>query len=260
MKSKSITGQNAYLFAWNSKPDQFDDYTECLAKVEKKGTCNLVWRCNTVKIRPGDRVFLMKLGKFPKGIIGSGKAITYPDRGRISIQLDTLLNPNEKILDIAYLQKGRLAQQNWTPQMNGISIRNDLVQKLEEKWTDYLQKQRQASYSSDTITAVKTYLEGMANQVIQKKYERNPKARIACLQHYGFSCSVCGFNFEEQYGSLGKYFIHVHHIIPISMIGKQYIINPVKDLRPVCPNCHAMLHKREPQLTIEELKKIKKRR
>ena len=50
-------------------------------------------------------------------------------------------------------------------------------------------------------------------------------------------------DFENMYGELGKGFIHVHHIVPISMIGKEYKIDPIKDLVPVCPNCHAMLHR-----------------
>lgn len=49
-------------------------------------------------------------------------------------------------------------------------------------------------------------------------------------------------NFEKFYGKLGKHFIHVHHIIPLKDINEEYIVNPIKDLIPVCPNCHAMLH------------------
>jgi hypothetical protein len=71
---KINSGPKAYLFAWNSRPERFDGYKKYIERIEKKGTCNLFWRCDTVKIQPGDRVFIMKLGKFPKGIIGSGKA------------------------------------------------------------------------------------------------------------------------------------------------------------------------------------------
>ena len=49
-------------------------------------------------------------------------------------------------------------------------------------------------------------------------------------------------------------FIHIHHVIDISIIGKEYEINPKNDLVPVCPNCHAMLHKQKPALSVEELK------
>ena len=59
--------------------------------------------------------------------------------------------------------------------------------------------------------------------------------------------------FESIYGDIGKHFIHVHHIIPLSSIDETYILDPVKDLRPVCPNCHAMLHKRVPPFSIDEL-------
>ena len=203
-------------------------------------------------------MFLIKLGKQPKGIIGSGIALTVPTDGGIDIKLDTLLNSDKNILNITSLQEGYLSEQNWTPQLNGISIKTGLVQTLEVKWSDFLRKQGKVydlSISTTTSTQ-ETYIEGAVNQVLQTRYERNPQARVDCLKHYGFSCSVCDFNFEKHYGRLGKSFIHVHHLIPIAIIGKEYKINPIEDLRPVCPNCHAMLHKRDPQLTIEELKEL----
>lgn len=61
-------------------------------------------------------------------------------------------------------------------------------------------------------------------------------------------------NFEERYGEIGKGFIHVHHEVEISTIGEDYEIDPIDDLKPVCPNCHAMLHKRKPAYSIDELK------
>lgn len=85
-------------------------------------------------------------------------------------------------------------------------------------------------------------------------YERSSEARRACIAHYGCRCFACGFSFEDFYGSLGRNFIHVHHLIPISSIGEEYRIDPIKDLRPLCPNCHAMIHRRVPHITIEELK------
>lgn len=53
-------------------------------------------------------------------------------------------------------------------------------------------------------------------------------------------------------------FIHVHHINQISDIGKEYEVDPIKDLIPVCPNCHAMIHSKRPAFTIEEIKEIRK--
>jgi len=66
----------------------------------------------------------------------------------------------------------------------------------------------------------------------------------------------CGFNFEVAYGPLGEDFIHVHHIVPIGTVGAEYSVDPVKDLIPVCPNCHAMIHRVNPPLVIEQLKEI----
>ena len=76
-----------------------------------------------------------------------------------------------------------------------------------------------------------------------------------CLEHSGFACVVCGFLFEEQYGEIGKDFIHVHHLNPVSATGT-IRTNPIEDLRPVCPNCHSMLHKKNPPIGIEELKSM----
>ncbi len=65
-----------------------------------------------------------------------------------------------------------------------------------------------------------------------------------------------GFNFRKYYGPTGKNFIHVHHLKPLSEVKDEYEVNPEEDLRPVCPNCHAMLHKKNPLYEIEELKKL----
>lgn len=97
------------------------------------------------------------------------------------------------------------------------------------------------------------FLEGAMVQITINAYERNPAARRACIEHYGCHCQICGFNFEEQWGDLGKDFIHVHHLKEISSIGEEYEIVPIKDLVPVCPNCHAIFHRRKPALSLEEV-------
>lgn len=99
-------------------------------------------------------------------------------------------------------------------------------------------------------------IEGAKKQVTVNIYERDPRARAKCIEKYGYICSVCKFDFKIKYGDIGKDFIHVHHLKQLSEIKEAYEINPIKDLRPVCPNCHAMLHKKNPAYTIEEIKKI----
>ena len=98
--------------------------------------------------------------------------------------------------------------------------------------------------------------EGALVTVKANKYERNQKARKECVAKKGYLCLVCGRDFEATYGEVGKNFIHVHHLTPISSIGKEYELNVDTDLVPVCPNCHYMLHRKNPPYTIKELKDI----
>jgi len=100
-------------------------------------------------------------------------------------------------------------------------------------------------------------MEGGAVEVRGKKYERSRINRAACIEKHGHRCKVCDLDFEEKYGQLGREFIHVHHILPVSQMGGSYVVNPSTDLVPVCPNCHAMLHKGKPDpLSIDALKNI----
>lgn len=108
----------------------------------------------------------------------------------------------------------------------------------------------------DEVNPNVKYFEGRTKKVTVNSYERNQLARQECIEHFGLNCQICLFNFQEHYGELGQNFIHVHHVIDISTLGKEYSVNPKKDLIPVCPNCHAMLHKKKPAYLVEELKKI----
>lgn len=135
----------------------------------------------------------------------------------------------------------------------------------ESVWCAKLEKKdKEFSYTSSrnlkdiesTISIPTIILEGKELQVEQNIYERNPLSRQKCLEHYGFKCQICLFDFAQTFGSIGQGFIHVHHITPISSRGGEYQVNPLKDLIPLCPNCHAMVHRRNPPYSIEELKTI----
>lgn len=113
------------------------------------------------------------------------------------------------------------------------------------------------SYPEELPSGIEVELhEGLKKIVTVNSYERNSKARELCVKHWKAICAVCDFNFEKAYGEIGKGFIHVHHLTPIAQIGKTYQIDPIKDLIPVCPNCHAIIHKKEPPYSIEEMKII----
>ncbi|MCW5554000.1 MAG: HNH endonuclease [Verrucomicrobiae bacterium] len=108
----------------------------------------------------------------------------------------------------------------------------------------------------EEIAQPSLYFEGATRTIAINAYERNAAAREACVAHYGANCAVCGFNFGDTYGKIANGFIHVHHLIPLASVKKGYQINPIKDLRPVCPNCHAVLHMQTPPFAIQELTAI----
>ncbi len=102
--------------------------------------------------------------------------------------------------------------------------------------------------------------EGAVSYVVLNKYERNPKARAECIAAHGAVCAVCGMEFEKVYGPEFAGIIEVHHIVPISKIGREYVVDPVNDLVPVCSNCHTALHhKKDGVYTVEELIAMKNR-
>lgn len=265
-----------YLFIWNPKNFYWESLEQDIKDVNLREKSSQRWSCgNTKSIKPGDRIFLFKLGTQPKGIIGSGYATTEPfieehwnDNKKsalyIDIDFEILLNPNkEKILSLEILQSSNnLSKQNWTPQSSGISIRNEIVDELETLWFNFLTSENKNNnpFIPSENEIQRTYTEGSPNQIIVTKYERNPHARKVCILHYGLSCIVCGFNFEKTYGQIGKDYIHVHHLNQISNIGEKHEINPLEDLVPVCPNCHSIIHKRKIPITIEEMKEIIKNR
>ena len=269
---------NTFLFAWNPNRWNWEDLQESIEHLEKVGYVERRWSCGSSKsIRKGDRVFLIRFGKEPKGIMGSGfaKSSYYiaphwnGSEGKtanyIDIEFDILINPyKDKLFDKESLDSlnNNDNLQQWFPQQSGISINQEVLEDLESNWFNFIKENKyiKNSFVSNDVTTQfkKTFKEGKSKDIVQTRYERNPAARKRCLDYYGCSCEVCKFNFEEHYGGIGKGFIHVHHRNQISEIGKEYDIDPIRDLIPVCPNCHAMIHSKRPAYTIAEIKKLKR--
>lgn len=108
--------------------------------------------------------------------------------------------------------------------------------------------------AQEELPADEPLVEGASVTVKVSAFERNPLARKKCVEHYGSTCTICGFSFGAAYGSTAAGYVHVHHLKPLASIGKEYVIDPIKDLRPVCANCHAVIHMRQPPYSIEEVK------
>lgn len=100
--------------------------------------------------------------------------------------------------------------------------------------------------------------EGAVSRISVNAYERNPVARRSCIAHHGCKCCICGFDFGKVYGEAGEGYIHVHHLRALSEIGREYTVDPINDLLPVCPNCHAILHRRVPVYSVDEVRSFVK--
>ncbi|MBX3178217.1 MAG: HNH endonuclease [Candidatus Hydrogenedentes bacterium] len=168
----------------------------------------------------------------------------------VVINFDAILNPAHAPLLSLKILKEEYEKHNWTPRSSGMEIPPAIATKLERSWLDLPDI---AKYYRPETDDEKLYLDGNPSRAFVKRYERNPHARKACIDEYGCSYAACGYDFEKTFGELEKGFIHVHHLEQLATIGKEHAIDPVRDLRPVCPNCHAMIHKRRQPYTIAEM-------
>jgi len=112
------------------------------------------------------------------------------------------------------------------------------------------------AFLPEEVPPFERYLEGSVKTTIVNRYERDPNARATCLAHFGPICVACDENLAARYGEAAAGVIHVHHLVPLAGIGRRYVVDPVNDLRPVCPNCHAVIHRREPPYSITEIREF----
>jgi 5-methylcytosine-specific restriction protein A len=116
----------------------------------------------------------------------------------------------------------------------------------------------EGTFPEEAIAPAVQRMEGATKKITVNRYERSAAARDACIRYHGASCAVCGMEFGEEYGALGEGFIHVHHIEPLSQQEALRRSDPQVDLRPVCPNCHAMIHHGEDAPhSIEKLRRVR---
>jgi hypothetical protein len=108
----------------------------------------------------------------------------------------------------------------------------------------------------EEVESDETLIEGAVHSIVVNAYERNPEARRRCIEVHGTKCCVCEFSFGEIYGPMADGYIHVHHTRPLSTIRGEYRVDPVNDLRPVCPNCHAVIHLNGECRDIESVRKL----
>lgn len=221
-------------------------------------------------ISPRDRAFLMRQ-KRDRGVIASGRFVSRPGTPAViyeaphfdgsptlvpyaDIEWDTLL-PLDDRLPVEDLRRDVPGVAWDRLQGSGVLVQQSAEGDLEAAWAAHLGR---TPYHSPE-EPVGTFPEGSLTRIEVNRYERDRTARALCIARYGTDCVACGLSFEKQYGPIGRGFIHIHHLKDLSTCGPGYQVDPVKDLRPVCPNCHSMLHTERPAMSIRTLKAYLKR-
>lgn len=162
--------------------------------------------------------------------------------------------------DINFTKRNEKQYKFWDLFFNGWDEGKKFVWQLKPELEKALEKTcltKEISYAEELPKDINSeFYEGLKKTITVNSYERNSKARELCIKHWGTKCVICNFDFVKIYGIIGKGFIHIHHLIPVSQIGKTYQIDPIKDLVPVCPNCHSIIHKKDPPFSIKEMKEM----
>ncbi len=137
-----------YLLTWNPAKWEWKDYDDRLREVAERGSFTFPWDTGANRrVRAGDRVFLLRQGLEPRGIVGSGHAVSdvYQDEhwnpireglaNYIVVEWDHLVDPTRDW----YIPRKRLDAEifsgvHWNTQRSGITIREDVAEILEEEW------------------------------------------------------------------------------------------------------------------------------
>ena len=217
----------------------------------------------------GMQAYIYRTGDRGRGFVASGTIVSPPYRTKhfgdadasqfsVDVALDTMLDPeNDLLLSLEVMNAQHTEEtQVSTFQYSGIVLRDKRATVLERSWRTHVLSIRGTDVTA-AITDVNIdeyyYNEGAFRQLSVNVHERSGPARDRAIVIHGTDCCVCGINFERTYGEIGKGFIHIHHLDPIANASEHRPVDPRNDLVPVCPNCHAMLHRRNPPYTIHEL-------
>lgn len=234
-------------------PVSVDSYRELLGN--GRITEDRYWEisANWRNIKIGD-VLLIYTGNSDLGIIGYARVAglkRHDDRWCIIPTFD--LQRCEALLDNPVPAS---VVRKWVPPRRCVVNLAPYVKRL-QKYLSLIDRIAEiAAALPEEIVEPNGLIEGSVRKIWIDSYERSPEARNQCIKFHGTKCCICECNLEALYEVIAAGYIHVHHLIPLSKIKGEYVVDPVKDLRPVCPNCHAILHLGGECRSIEEVKRM----
>lgn len=237
----------AIILGWN--PDRWNqwNYPAIVDRVAEAGLHVAPWSVGRHGDIPvGTDAWLLLQGRHGRGLIGHGVVVSEPTDPNerpeptetdLFVAFDALLPLGEQIA-VDVLQAGAPGVPWIRVHGSGLAVEAAEEANVRALWSEF----GPPTGPDPTQPAPGTYPESAVTRVVANRYERDPEARRACIAHHGTNCAACGFSFELTYGDVGKDFIHVHHVVPVSRLGSGYELDPVTDLVPLCANCHAMAH------------------
>ncbi|MFU8873239.1 HNH endonuclease [Micromonospora sp. SL4-19] len=251
---------SAILLGWNPQRWNWADYDEWAAQVQRDGTKRDRWSVGRhVNIAAGSDAWLLVQGKY-RGLIGraivrsepyEAEHYSDPDKTTNYVEIDwlSLLPIPDRIPPVVL--NAEAPGVRWDHVYgSGRSVPVESEAAVHALWERF-GPQHEARDPGELPPGL--FPEGAVRTIVVNRYERDPRARAACVEHWGLACIACGLDFASVYGEMGKGFIHVHHLTPVSQLGPDYQVDPIADLRPLCPNCHAMVHTQDPPMPPDDL-------
>jgi hypothetical protein len=259
----------ACLITWNPQQKRWHDMPVASPLTLSGELYKDWWGVRSRSVTVASRLFLLRQGVEPKGVVGSGWATsavrprTPPEPGRVKFIVDAvfdmMLDPDKyPPLDWHTFTTPPLSEVHWKTQSSGISVPDE----LEAEWRKHVKLV--LGYLPDTLNenAIDpeelVFPEGRGSYRLHRQIERKSQLVMAAkakAKQDGRLCYwVCDFDFGKRYGERGEGFIEAHHTIPVSQLGEN-ATTKVEDLAMVCSNCHRMLH-RAPWLSVEELRAV----
>jgi len=141
--------------------------------------------------------------------------------------------------------------------------KKDKLKKAANKIKEYIENDNDLGINLDSNIDNEFEEEASEGKVvtrIHQTYERDTKLvkkkKDKVMKEKGkLDCEVCGFNFTKIYGERGNNYIECHHNKPVSEIGEKGKTS-LEDLSLLCSNCHRMIHRNRPWITVTELRDI----
>lgn len=249
---ESRASRATFLLEWNPRhPHRWHDFGEEF-KVHG-GRCSATWSCGRSQaINIGDRLFLLRVGVEPKGVVAAGIATSgafldkHWDKDRraqgdrthfVECDFDTVLDPaREKILTIADIERARIGSFNWTPQSSGVRIPDPIATKLEQQWATFLRIKRRPLLTLEAMA-----VEGAMTEQLHYVRGRNRALRDKVIAASNGSCQACGVNYRDRFEGRGSRVLQVHHKKQLA-ISDAPRLTRTSDLVVLCANCHCLIH------------------